>query len=184
MSKENRQPRRAQSSAAAERLLDRAAEHELVAHDPHGEGHRLANHRLAAARDDAAEYGCPVGALLAEVHHRPVSISAQVEALTKSDERLAEMLFPVGLVELVADQPVGGLGIRHAQQRLGEAHQHHAFVGRQRVLVQEGVEAAAPSAGPDPLDQFARELSVAAFSVDVSRARAIRVPTTCVSSAK
>ena len=52
------------------------------------------------------------------------------------------MLLPVALAQAVLDQLVGGRGIGDAQQRLGQAHEHHALVGGQVVLAQEGVHAA------------------------------------------
>ena len=55
---------------------------------------------------------------------------------------MAEMAVPIGGGDLVADQLVDGLGVRDAQQRLGEAHQRDAFGRGQRVFVQEGVEPA------------------------------------------
>ncbi len=56
---------------------------------------------------------------------------------------LSEVLLPVAARELVADQPVGGLGVRDAQQRFGDAHQQHAFLRRQVVLLQERFDAGA-----------------------------------------
>ncbi len=44
---------------------------------------------------------------------------------------------PIAAGELVADQPVCRGGIRNAEQRLRHAHQEHAFLGRQVVLMQE-----------------------------------------------
>ena len=56
--------------------------------------------------------------------------------------------------DLVADQPVGGVGIGHAQQRLGQAHQHHALLAGQRIFLREGVDAgAAVAVGADVGDQ-------------------------------
>ncbi len=40
---------------------------------------------------------------------------------------MAEVTLPVGAGDLVADQPVDGLGIGDAQQCLGEAHQRDAL---------------------------------------------------------
>ena len=54
----------------------------------------------------------------------------------------AQMLLPVAGHDLVADQLVGGVGIRDAQQGFGEAHEHHAFLGGQVVLAQEFLDAA------------------------------------------
>ena len=44
--------------------------------------------------------------------------------------------------ELVVDQRVGGLGVGHAQQRLGKAHQRDAFLGAETVGGEERVEPA------------------------------------------
>ena len=56
--------------------------------------------------------------------------------------------------ELVLDQPVRGRGVGHAQQRLGQHHQRQALLGRQRISVQEIVDAAEPAGlGADRLDQ-------------------------------
>ena len=56
------------------------------------------------------------------------------------------MGLPIGFGEFVADQPVGGLGVGNAQQRLGQAHENHALARRQLIFVEEGVEAAASQA--------------------------------------
>jgi hypothetical protein len=72
--------------------------------------------------------------------------------------RFVEMARPVAAADLVADQPVGGRGVRHAQQRFREAHQHHALFARQRIFLGEGIDAAALVArGADALHEFARE---------------------------
>ena len=58
----------------------------------------------------------------------------------------------VALAELVGDQPVGGPGIRHPQQRLGQGHQGEALAARERVFLKkpfDGSEAAALAHGPD-----------------------------------
>ena len=55
---------------------------------------------------------------------------------------MAEMALPIGGGDLVADQPVDGLGIGNAQQRLGEAHQRDALRRGQRIFLQERVEPA------------------------------------------
>ena len=41
---------------------------------------------------------------------------------------------------------IGGVGVGHADQRLGEAHQHHAFLARQLVFLEERIEPAAARA--------------------------------------
>ena len=54
--------------------------------------------------------------------------------MTSSEPLLPEMPGPVADGELVADQPIGGLGIGDPQQRLGEAHQHDALARAQPVF--------------------------------------------------
>ena len=68
--------------------------------------------------------------------------------------RAHSRLRPVAGGELVLDQPVGGRGVRHAQQRLGQHHQRQALLGRERIGVQEILDAAEPAGmGADRLDQ-------------------------------
>ena len=85
---------------------------------------------------------------------------------------MSEVARPIGLAELVADQPVDGFGIRNAQQCLGEAEQCHPFLRRQRVFMQERVDAAlAMALAADRCDQPARSCgdAVARLGWDVGR---------------
>ena len=69
------------------------------------------------------------------------------------------MAFPVAARQLVGDQPVGRFGIGNAQQRFGEAHEHDAFLRRQRVFLHEGIDAALPPApGADRGHQLAGKI--------------------------
>ena len=83
----------------------------------------------------------------------PVSSRPQVAAFTNSDAALAEMGLPVAAADLVADQRIARLVVGNAQQRLGEAHQRHALLARQRVFVDQPFDAAAMALGAQPLDQ-------------------------------
>ena len=66
-------------------------------------------------------------------------------------------LKPAAGGELVLDQPVRGRRIGHPQERLGEHHQCEAFTGRERISVQEIVDAAeAGRSGADRFDEFCR----------------------------
>ncbi len=69
----------------------------------------------------------------------------------------AEVLLPVGFAELVADQLVGGRGVRDAEQRhFGDAHEEHAFFAREVVLAHEGLDGALLiRAGADAGDELA-----------------------------
>ena len=52
------------------------------------------------------------------------------------------MAIPILAADLVGDELVGGVGVGDAQQRLGEAHEHHALFGGERVFLHEGIDAA------------------------------------------
>jgi hypothetical protein len=52
------------------------------------------------------------------------------------------VLLPVALREFVADQLVGGGRVGDAQQRLGDAHEEHAFLRGKVVFPQERLHAA------------------------------------------
>ncbi len=142
---------------ALQGLVDGAAEHELAAEDAHGLAHGLADERLAAARDQAAEHRAQVAVAVAAVlDHLPGQHQRPGGGIDEGRVRVAQVLFPVAAAELVADQPVGGLAVGDAQQRLGQAHQHHALLAGELVLVHEGVDAAlADAARAHALDQLA-----------------------------
>jgi hypothetical protein len=58
--------------------------------------------------------------------------------------------------DFVVDEIVGGRGIGDAQQRLGQAHQDDAFLGRQPVFSEERIDPATILApGPCGMDQTA-----------------------------
>ena len=59
---------------------------------------------------------------------RAVMPSVQAEAETRSALDFTSCVRPVAGGELVLDQPVGGRGVRHAQQRLGQHHQRQALL--------------------------------------------------------
>ena len=76
---------------------------------------------------------------------RAVMPSVQAEADTSKRADLPSCVRPVAGRELVLDQPVGGRGVRHAQQRLGQHHQRQTLLGRERIGVQEILDAAEPA---------------------------------------
>ena len=92
-------------AAALHRVLDGLGEHELAGEDAHRLAHRGAHHRLAEARDEPLELRRQVSSSAScQRASVPVSISAQSAALAAAPVR------PLG--ELVAEQRVGGLGVR------------------------------------------------------------------------
>ena len=122
-------------------VLDAATQHELVAHDPHRLAHGHADHRLAGAPDQALERAAdtaPGGGAQTD------QLAGQQQAPTGGVDQhriaLAQMRFPVGLAKLVANELVGGGLIGDPQQRLGHAHQQHAFLTGQVVLAHEGID--------------------------------------------
>jgi hypothetical protein len=72
---------------------------------------------------------------------RPMT-SPQVAEFHQCRIRLAGMVAPIGIAELVRDELVGRLGVRHAQERLGKAQQCDAFGGVQPIFLQELVHPA------------------------------------------
>ncbi len=56
---------------------------------------------------------------------------------------------PVRGRDLVLDQRVDGLGVGHAQQRLGKAHQRDALIGRKPVFGQKHFHQPGPPALAD-----------------------------------
>ena len=126
---------------AVERLLDRAPHDELTGEDAHRRGHRLTPYRLARACDQATQ-GIADIILIFGAQQPPGQHQSPGRGIDEQRAGMAEMAVPIGGGDLVADQLVDGLGVRDAQQRLGEAHQRDAFGRGQRVFVQEGVEPA------------------------------------------
>ncbi len=144
--------------------LDRAAHDELVAHDRHRLAHRRANHGLAEPVQHAREQRCQVQPLdgilrdyLSGEHQRP---GRHVD-----HQRIAraQMRVKVRRAELIRDELIGGLVVRDAQQSFRDAHQDDPFVGREIVLLNEGVEASrllaiAPHRDDEPARYFLNTL--------------------------
>ncbi len=127
---------------AVERLLDAAAHDELAGEDAHRRGHCLAHHRLAGAGEQPAQRHAEIPLAAALAQEPAGEHQGPGRGIDQKGVRLAEMAGPVGRCELVADQPVDRSGVGDAQQGLGEAHQRHALGRRERVLVEERVDAA------------------------------------------
>ncbi len=147
-------------TAVLQRFGDGAAKHELLAHQLHRLVHCAADHWLAGALEQAADDvlrpaigGFRIDHLAG--HHQPPGGEVDQHVVA-----LAEVAFPFGGVELVADQRVSRGGIRHPQQRFGQAHQHQPFLGVQAVLAQQRIEGIDGILTPaHRLDQAARALA-------------------------
>ncbi len=168
-----------------QRFLDRPSTDELAGQDAHGIKHGLADDGLAAFRDKPAQ---DILRLVVETDDAAGEQKAEGRGVDEKRVRLAEMGFPIANAQLVLDQTVAGLGVGNAQQRLGEAEQHHAFLARQPVLLQKSVEPA-PARGLPALlahrqHELAREACVAFASSGESRAFSISASASVVSSAR
>ena len=115
-----------------------------MAHDAHGLPEGGAQHWLAQPTGDACDEAARiVQVVVARPHDAAGQHQAPGRCVDEQRLGIAQMRCPIAPGDLVGDQFVGGRIVRNAQQRLGEAHENHAFLRRQIVLPQEGVEAAA-----------------------------------------
>ena len=64
---------------------------------------------------------------------------------------------PVAGADLVADQRIASALVRDTQQRFGQAHQRHAFLGRQGKFLQQALNNACTTAGTFLVAQFFRD---------------------------
>ena len=128
-------------AGVAERLLDRAAQHELPAEQPHREIDALADQRLAAfaeqRRQRLLERAVAVRVDQATRHQQAPRGRVDEQRRAAADVRV-----PVAPAQLVADQQVARRGIRNAQQRFREAHERDAFARIERELEHQRVDAA------------------------------------------
>ena len=120
----------------AQRQLDGLAGDELVAHQAHRHVHALADQRLAALADGPRER-----AAQARFGMRCDQLAGDEQApgggVDEQRAALAEVRAPVGVADLVADQRVARRAVGNAQQGFGQAHQRHAFLRRQRELLDQ-----------------------------------------------
>ncbi|MCY1175042.1 hypothetical protein D9M73_152630 [compost metagenome] len=122
------------------RFVDGAAHHENLAHHPHRSAHRLAHERLACAGDQATQrtLRLPLPHQSAANHQTPG------RRIDQSRVGFAGVRAPVGIAELVGDQQIGGLGVGHAQERLGQRQQRDALRRIEPIFLQELVDPALP----------------------------------------
>ena len=114
-------------AGALQCLLDRLAEDEMIAHDAHGLARRGAYGGQAEALGQVADNA---GRGLARLDDAGGDAERPGRGRDQEGVGLGFVMGEVALAELVLDQPVGGGGVGHAQQRLGQHHQRKAFLGR------------------------------------------------------
>ena len=142
------------AASARQRLLDGLAEHEMRADEPHGLPRRRAHGRQAEAADDGVEDGFRRFARMNDARR-----DAERPGRGRNQNRVGFYVAvePAAGGELVLDQAVGGGGVRHAQQRLGQHHEREAFLGGERIGVEKILDAAETvRLGADRLDELAR----------------------------
>ena len=117
-------------------LVNRFAGYKLLTQHLHGQLHALADQRLAALADQSGERS----------QHRTLAVRSQQLAREQQPPRrgvhkqrraAAHMLAPVALADLVANQRIACGRVWNAQQRLGQAHQRHAFFAGQGVFLHQ-----------------------------------------------
>ena len=119
------------------RLVDGAAHHEDLAHHLHRRTDRLPHERLTRAADQAPQRP---GRSLADQHaadHQPPG--CRIDELRV---RLARMRTPIRIAQLVRDQQIRRLGIRHAQERLRQRQQRDALRRIEPIFLEELVHPA------------------------------------------
>ena len=143
-------------AAIVQGLVDRLAGDELLAHQAHGQVHARADQRLAASRHQPGQRRRQPALA---VGRRELAGQQQAPGRRIHEQRraLAEMGLPVAAADLVADQRVARLVVWNPQQRLGQAHQRHALLARERIFVDQPLDAAAMALRPHPLDQPPRQ---------------------------
>ena len=128
--------------ASRQRFVDRASHHELLGHHLHRLAHGEPHDRFAGARDDSLvpRFGIARGV---DVEARQAARQHQSPRRRVDEQRIrcAEVPLPIAARELVANQQIGRLAVRNPQQRFGDAHQKHAFLRRQIVLMEKRLDA-------------------------------------------
>lgn len=132
---------------------DGFAGNELLAHQAHGHVDALADHRLAALADDAAQGRSQAGFVVGRDQFTGQQ-QAPSGGVDEQRRAVAQVRLPVAGADLVADQGVTGAFVRDAQQRFGQAHQRYAFLGRQGKLLQQALNNPCTAAGAFLIAQF------------------------------
>ena len=130
---------------AHQRLLDRLAGDELLAHQPHRHVDAAPHDRLAAAREEPRQRAgkAPLGVGRDQLAGQQ---QAPRRGIHEDRRAAAQMGLPIGVADLVADQRVASRSVGNAQQRLGQAHQGDALLRRQRELLDQALDQALASA--------------------------------------
>ena len=138
----------------------------MRADEPHSLARRRAQRRQAEPPDDGVEDRLR---RFAGMDDAGGDAERPSRSRNEQSRRFDVAVEPAAGRKLVLDQPVGGGGIGHAQQRFGEDHQRQALPGRQRVSVQKIFDPAkAAGLGADRFDQRSRARVDAVFGCGVT----------------
>ncbi len=138
-------------AGALERFLDRLSEHEMRAQEPHPLPRGGAHGGNTEAFDETLENRIRG---LAGMDDAGGDAERPGRGRNEQRARFDVVRGPIAGGELVFDQPVGGGGIGHPQQRLRQHHEGEPLLGGQRIGMEEILDAAEPAGpGPDPLDE-------------------------------
>jgi len=148
------EPPRLEPAAIRERFRNGLPSDELLAHHPHGEVGAAADQRLAAAPDEPRQRARQAR-FAGGRGQAPRHDEAPGRGIDEQRRAPPDMGAPVAVGDLVADQGVPRGIVRDAQQRLGEAHQGDALLARQRIFVDQPLDAAPPRLGAQRLDELA-----------------------------
>ena len=152
---------RGMAAGAGQRLVDILSDDEMRAEEPHRLSRRGAHGRLAETAHGGIENGFR---RLARVNDACGDAKRPGRGRHQERGRFDVAVEPPAGGELVLDQPVRGRRIGHAQERFGEHHQRQPFLGRERVCVQEIVDAAQSGLFlPDRFHQASRASINSAF---------------------
>ena len=132
----------AAARGALQGLADGPSHDELVAHDAHRLTEGAAHDRLAqAAGQPLHERGRILQVRRLRAHQAAGEHQSPGRGVDEQGVGLTEVIGPAPRRDLVGDQPIGGVGVRNPEQRLGNAHEDHALAGAEVVLLQEGLDA-------------------------------------------
>ena len=148
---------RALATAALQRLVDGATDHELAADDLHRAAQGLADDRLARPLGEPAQPSAGVAALQfpRQIHQSTGEHEAPGGCIDEQGAGATRMGAPIPCDELLGDQTVCGLIVGDAQQGLSQAHEGDALLVGEAELLQESIEVGAfIGARAGPLDEL------------------------------
>ena len=145
---------RALRPGALERVLDRLSEHEVRGEEPHRLARGCPHCRKAETLEETLQNrvrGLP------GVDDASGDAQGPGRGCDQKRVRFDAVGRPIAGRELVLDQPVGGGGIRHAQEGLRQHHESQPLLGGQRIGMEEILDSAEPACvAADPFNEAGR----------------------------